>query len=165
MNSWSSSAYPTGGSSVAHRGNRVVDSHGVSISPCTRTWFASRARGHGQPGGFSCGKLLRLEAHRRRLRRRRLVGRGRVGILSENLRTAGGEPPATSACRRAGTRLRRQAPRPSKPGIRFDEDGELTADLADGILDELIAIDAGIIYIGMHPDDQRFSTSGSSRRK
>ena len=41
----------------------------------------------------------------------------------------------------------------------------MTADRADRILDELIAIDAKIIYIGMPPTIKRFSTSGSSRRR
>ena len=51
---------------------------------------------------------------------------------------------------------------PSGGGHRGRTDGDplrrgrgLTADVGRQILDELIAIDARIIYIGMHPDDQK----------
>ena len=76
-------------------------------------------------------------------------------ILSENLRDADGEPLGNKCVSSYCTRLPEAGTEAELTGIRFDEDGGLTADLADKILDELIAIDARIIYIGMHPDDQK----------
>ena len=74
-NSWTVS---TGGNSVASRHLRVVDGHEVVRPvPTTRTWCASRApRTRSARGCWLSFKLLRLEAHRHRLRRRRRVGRG-----------------------------------------------------------------------------------------
>ena len=116
---------------------------------------------NGQPGGYSGHRLLWLGPHRRRLRRRRLVGRGRVEDIERKPPTRG---TATYPSARRGVSLYCTGIRSDKPrteaqltGIRFDEVGadtwttRSTADLADEILDELEAIDAKIIYIGDAP--------------
>ena len=52
-------------------------------------------------------------------------------ILSENLRTAGGEPLGNKCVSSYCTRLPEAGTEAELTGIRFDEDGGLTADLAD----------------------------------
>ena len=86
---------PDGGAALwPSRHVRVVDGHErVRSVPVPEPGSPLELRGHGQPGGFSCGKLLRLEAHRRRLRRRRLVGRGRVEDPERKPPNRGGRTP------------------------------------------------------------------------
>ena len=121
------------------------------IGSCTRTWFASRARGHGQPGGYSCRRLLRPDVVVYDAADWRAADASR--ILSETSESRG-EPSATSACRRTVRAFRRAGTEAELTGIRSAGTGAHRGP-ADRILDELIAIDARIIYIGMHPDDQK----------
>ena len=113
VNSWSSSTCPTGeqlcGPVVMSESSTATSVSDRSLDP---NLVASRAPRTRSARGFSCRRLLRLEAHRRRLRRQTWAADA-SRILSETSEPRAANPSATSACRRTVRAFRRRAPRPN----------------------------------------------------